>query len=107
MLLFTTADLYASAFSSQNSLSPKTKKMKGAVEKLRETTKEMQAVARQGLGEDSGGGFFGFGAKKPSEAELKKKIRELYVEGGNAYNEYVLAANDELALKFDRFEYVK
>jgi hypothetical protein len=107
-LLPVTADLYASGFSSQNSFSPKTKKMKGAVEKLRGVTKDMLAVARQGLGEDSGGGFFGFGgAKKPSEAELKKKIRDLYVEGGNAWNEYVVAANDELALKFDRFEYIK
>jgi hypothetical protein len=106
-LLSVTADLYASGFSSQNSFSPKTKKMKGAVEKLRGVTKDMLDVARQGLGEGSGGGFFGLGAKKPSEAELKKKIRDLYVEGGNAWNEYVLAANDELALKFDRFEYIK
>lgn len=102
------ADLYASAFSSQNSISPKTKKMKESVEKLRDTVKEMNSLAKQGTGEESaGGGFFGIGAKKPSEAELKQKIKQLYVVGGNAWNEYVLAANDNLALQFDRFEYVK
>lgn len=96
------ADLYASAFSSQNIITPKTKKMKDAVEKVRGTVKEMQSVAHQALGEESsGGGFFVLGAKKPSEAELKKKIKELYAAGDNAWNEYVLAANDELALQFE------
>ena len=107
-LTASTADLYASAFSTQNSISPKTKKMKEAVEKLREVVKEMNVVAKQGLGEESsGGGFFGFGAKKASEAELKQKIRELYVAGGNAWNEFVFAANEDLALQFGRLEYVK
>ena len=102
------ADLYASAFSSQNSISPKTKKMKASVDKLREIVGQMQSVSKQALGEETGGGgFFGFGAKKPSETELKQKMKELYVQGGNAWNEYVFAANDSLALQFDRFEYIK
>ena len=82
--------------------------MRASVDKLREIVNEMQSVAKQGLGEETaGGGFFGFGAKKLSEGELKQKIRELYVAGGNAWNEYVYAANEDLALQFDRFEYVK
>ena len=102
------ADLYASAFSSQNAITPKTKKMKESVEKLRDVVKEINSLAKQGTGEESaGGGLFGFGAKKPSEAELKQKIKQLYVVGGNAWNEYVLAANDNLAIQFNRFEYVK
>ena len=82
--------------------------MKESVEKLRGIVKDMQSVAKQGLGEETaGGGFFGFGAKKPSDAELRQKIKELYVAGGNAWNEYVFAANENLALQFDRFDYVK
>ena len=82
--------------------------MKEAVEKVRVVVNEMQSVAKQGLGEETaGGGFFGFGAKKVSEGELKQKIKELYVVGGNAWNEYVYAANEDLALQFDRFEFIK
>ena len=82
--------------------------MKESVEKLREVVKDMQSVAKQALGEESGGGgFFGFGTKKPSEGELRQKIKELYVAGGNAWNEYIFTANDSLALQYDRFEYVK
>jgi hypothetical protein len=99
------ADLLAGSFS-DNSIAPKTRKMQAAVADLREIVKEMQKVSRQGLGEEKGG-LFGLGAKKPNEAELSKKMKELYVKGGNAWNEYVLAANDELALQFERFEYIK
>jgi hypothetical protein len=99
------ADLLAGSFS-DNSIAPKTKKMQAAVADLREIVKEMQKVSRQALGEEKGG-LFGLGAKKPNEAELSKKMKELYVKGGNAWNEYVLAANDELALQFERFEYIK
>ena len=82
--------------------------MKASVEKLREIVNEMQSVSKQALGEETaGGGFFGFGAKKPTEIELKQKMKELYVVGGNTWNEYVYAANDSLALQFDRFEYIK
>ena len=100
------ADLYAAAFS-DNSLSTKTKKMKAAVEKVRTAVEGMESVAKQALGEDGGGGFFGLGKSKPNEAELKKKLREYYVEGGNAWNEYILAANDDLALKFDKLAFIK
>lgn len=82
--------------------------MKEAVEKVRVVVQDMQLTAKQALGEETGGGgFFGFGAKKPSEQELKQKIKQLYVAGGNAWNEYVYAANEDLALQFDRFPYVQ
>lgn len=101
------ADLLAGAFS-DNSISPKTKKMKAAVEKVRAAVEGMQSTARQALGEEkSGGGLFGFGSKKPSEAELAKKLREYYVAGGNAWNEYIFAANDDLALQFERLPFIK
>ena len=100
------ADLLAGAFS-DNSVSAKTKKMQSKIAKLREIVQEMQKTARLALGEESTGGLFGFGAKKPSDAELAKRIRELYVAGGNEWNEYILEANDSLALQFDRFDYIK
>ena len=82
--------------------------MKEAVEKVRVVVQDMQLTAKKALGEETGGGgFFGFGAKKPSEQELKQKIKQLYVAGGNAWNEYVYAANEDLALQFDRFPYVQ
>jgi hypothetical protein len=104
--VLTAADLYAGAFS-DNSISPKTKKMKASIEQVRAAVQGMQSVAKQALGEDSGGGLFGLGKSKPNEAELKKKLKEYYVLGGNAWNEYILAANDDLALKFDRFPFVQ
>lgn len=99
-------DLYAAAFS-DNSISAKTKKMKGAAEKVRECVDGMSSVARQALGEETSGGFFGIGGKKPSGTELAKKLREYYVYGGNAFNEYVFAANEDLALKFDKLPYIR
>merc|ERR1712071_647898 len=75
------ADLYAAAFS-DNSISTKTKNMKEKVEKLRSIVQQLNTVAREGLGEDvGGGGFLGLGTKKPSQAELSKTAKELYVEG--------------------------
>lgn len=99
------ADLFAGAFS-DNSISAKTKKMKSSVEKLTAAVEGMRSVAKQALGEEGGGGFFGFGAKKPSETELAKKMREYYILGGNAFNEYVYAANDDLALQFNKLPYI-
>lgn len=99
-------DLYAAAFS-DNSISPKTKKMTTASSKLREVIDGMNLAAREGLGEVSSGGLFGLGAKKPSQAELSKRVRQLYVEGGNAYNEYIFAANEELPLSLDKLPYLK
>ena len=82
--------------------------MKASVTKLRSIIAEMDGLTKQALGQDTGGGFFGLGGKKKvNEAELLQQMRVLYAQGGNAWNEYIFAANDELALQFDRFEYVK
>lgn len=99
-------DLFAAAFS-DNSISTKTKKMSAEADKLREVIDGMNRAAREGLGEESGGGLFGLGAKKPSQAELLKRVRQLYVEGGNAYNQYCFHANDELPLSLARLPYLK
>ena len=99
------ADLLAAAFS-DNSISAKTKKMQASVATLREVVEEMQKVCRLALGEEKTGGLFGIGAKKADQGELVKQIRTLYVQGGNAWNEYLLEANDELALQFTRFDYI-
>ena len=100
------ADLWASSFS-ESSISAKTKKMQESIVKVRDVIEEMQEVARLGLGEEKTGGLFGLGAKKADKNECAKKLRELYVQGGNAWNEYVLASNDNLPLQFDKFEFVK
>jgi hypothetical protein len=101
------ADLFGAAFS-ESSITPKTKKMQKYVAETRSIIEEMQSIARQALGEESsGGGLFGLGAKKPSTSELSKKMKELYTKGGNTWNQYIAAANDNLALQFDRFEYAK
>jgi hypothetical protein len=99
------ADLFGSAFS-ESSISPKTKKMQASVVKMRAVVDEMQSITKQALGGGSGG-LFGFGAKKVDKVELAKRLRALYVAGGNAYNEYILAANENLALKFDKLPYIK
>jgi hypothetical protein len=100
------ADLYASAFS-ESSISAKTKKMQASVAKLRTVVEEMESICKQGLGQEQSGGLFGIGAKKVDKNELSKRLRQLYVDGGNAYNEYVLAANTDLALQFDKLPYIK
>lgn len=102
------ADLFAAAFS-ESSVSKKTRTMQAAVEKVRGIVAEMESIAKQGTGEESGGGgLFGLGGgKKASPQELQQKLRELYVLGGNGWNEYVFAANENLALQFDKFEYIK
>ena len=74
------ADLFAASFS-DNSISTKTKKMKAKVEVLREIVQQMNSLAKEALGEEKEGGFFGLGAKKRSQAELSKSARELYVKG--------------------------
>lgn len=99
-------DLFAAAFS-DNSISAKTKAMKSKVEVLREVVNGMNSCAKQALGEENaGGGLFGIGAKKPSQAELAKTVRELYVKGGNAYNEFIYAANDELPIQYNKLPYL-
>ena len=98
-------DLYASAFS-DNSISEKTRAMKEQVEILRDVIHEMETAAKQALGEDTGGGLFGFGGKKVSKEQLAKTVRELYIKGGNAWNKYVFAANEELPLQFKKLPYL-
>lgn len=100
------ADLFAATFS-DNSVSPKTKTMKTEVEKLRSIVLEMQSISKQALGEESGGGgLFGFGAKKESKDELSKRLKGLYVEGGNAYNRYIFAANDGLPVQLKKLPFL-
>jgi len=99
-------DLFAAAFS-DNSVSPKTKKMKAEVEILREVVADMTFVAQQGLGEVSSGGLFGLGGKKPSPSELAKKMRDLYVKGGNAYNKYIFVANEELPVQLKKLPFLR
>ena len=99
-------DLYAAGFS-DNSLSAKTKKMKGEVDVLRTIVEEMGSTARQALGEESGGGgLFGIGGKKLSKGELQKKMRELYAQGGTSWNKYIFAANEELPLQLKKLPYL-
>lgn len=100
------ADLFAAAFS-DNSISSKTKSMKTEVEVLREVVDEMNLAARQALGEEGGGGLFGFGAKKPSQSELSRKVRELFTKGGNAWNKYIFLANEELPVQLKKLPYIK
>jgi hypothetical protein len=100
------ADLFAATFS-DNSISPKTKKMKAESAKLREVIDGINVAAREAMGEESSGGLFGLGAKKPSQTELAKRVRQFYVEGGNAYNQYIFAANEELPLSLKKLPYLK
>ncbi|GFH44978.1 hypothetical protein CTEN210_01452 [Chaetoceros tenuissimus] len=100
------ADLWAASFS-DNSISPKTKKMKDQTAILAEVVDRMNTIAKIGLGEEKpSGGFLGFGAKAPSQAELAKEIRELYMKGGNAWNQYIFLANDDLPVQLKRLPYL-
>lgn len=100
------ADLFAATFS-DNSVSAKTKKMKEEVGNLRSVIEKMQSISKQALGEESGGGgLFGFGAKKASKEELSKQLKALYVEGGNAYNRYIFAANEGLPVQLAKLPYL-
>ncbi|KAL7527190.1 hypothetical protein ACHAXR_001845 [Thalassiosira sp. AJA248-18] len=99
-------DLYASTFS-ESSISPKTKAMKAEVEKLREVVQGMNKAARIANGEEkSGGGMFGMGGKAPSQGELAKEVKDLYLKGGNAYNQYVFVANDGLPVQLAKIPYL-
>lgn len=100
------ADLFAATFS-DNSVSKKTKNMKQEVDTLRSVVEQMQSISRQALGEESaGGGLFGFGAKKARKDELSQKLKELYIEGGNAYNRYIFAANDGLPVQLNKLPFL-
>lgn len=102
------AELYAAAFS-DNSLSAKTKAMKEQTDVLREVVDGMNEAALVALGETSGGGggLFGVGGgKAPTKTELAQRARELYVKGGNAFNQYVFLANEDLPIKLKRLPYL-
>lgn len=104
--VLTAADLYAGAFS-DNSISPKTKAMRKSVEKMREVVAGINAAAREASGEESGGGgLFGLGSKKASPKELAVTIRKLYLEGGQAYNQYIFDANDDLPVQLKKLPYL-
>lgn len=97
-------DLFASQFS-DNSISPKTKAMRAEVDTLREVVQGLQKAARALTGEEkSGGGLFG--GKAPSQGELKKEIQDLYLKGGNAYNQYIYAANDGLPVQLNKLPFL-
>uniref|UniRef100_A0A7S4EP78 Uncharacterized protein n=1 Tax=Pseudo-nitzschia australis TaxID=44445 RepID=A0A7S4EP78_9STRA len=86
-------DLLAAQFS-DNSISTKTKAMKKDVEEIRAVINEMQSICKQALGEESAkGGFFGVGKKQTSKKELSNRMKELYINGGTAWNRYAFAAN--------------
>lgn len=100
------ADLYAAAFS-DNSVSAKTKNMQEKVAVLRDIVKKMNFLAKEALGEEKeSGGLFGMGSKKPTEAEIAKSVRTLYVEGGNAYNEFIFAANEGLPVDIGQLPFL-
>ena len=97
-------DLFASQFS-DNSISPKTKAMRAEVDTLREVVQGLQKAARALTGEEkSGGGLFG--GKAPSQGELRKEIQDLYLKGGNAYNQYIYAANDGLPVQLNKLPFL-
>jgi len=75
---------------------------------LQSVVEDMNKIAKIALGEEKagGGGLFGFGAKAPSQTELAKEIRELYIKGGNAWNQYVFLANDDLPIQLKRLPYL-
>lgn len=99
-------DLFASTFS-ESSISPKTKAMKAEVEKLREVVEGLNKAARIATGEEkAGGGLFGVGGKAPSKGELAKEVKDLYLKGGNAYNQYVYSANEGLPVQLAKFPYL-
>ena len=99
-------DLFASTFS-ESSISPKTKSMKAEVEKLREVVEALNKAARVATGEEkSSGGLFGMGGKAPSQGELAKEVKDLYLKGGNAYNQYVFIANDGLPVQLAKLPFL-
>jgi len=104
--VLTAMDLFASTFS-ESSISPKTKAMKAEVETLREVVERMNKAARSATGEEkSGGGMFGIGSKAPSQGELAKEVKELYMKGGTAYNQYAYLANEGLPVTLAKLPFL-
>jgi hypothetical protein len=104
--VLTALDLLAAQFS-DNSVSSKTKAMKKEVDTLRSIVQEMQGISKQALGDSGGGGIFGMGgSKKQSKAELSQRMKELYIRGGNAYNQYVAIANEGLPTNLKKLPFL-
>jgi hypothetical protein len=81
--------------------------MKEQSEILKEVVDGMSTAAKIALGEEKvGGGLFGFGAKSPSQLELAQQVRELYVKGGNAWNQYVFISNNDLPVQLKKLPYL-
>lgn len=104
--VLTAMDLFASSFS-ESSISPKTKSMKAQVEIMREVVQGMSKAARIATGEEkAGGGLFGIGGKAPSQGELAKEVKDLYIKGGTAYNQYAFDANEGLPVQLAKIPYI-
>jgi hypothetical protein len=83
--------------------------MQAEVEKMRQVVKGINLTAKVALGEEKpegSGGFFGLGSKVPSQAELSKQVRDLYVQGGTAFNQYAFYANEGLPIQLNKFPYL-
>jgi hypothetical protein len=83
--------------------------MQAEVEKMRQVIRRIHLTAQIALGEEKtpgSGGFFGFGAKVPSQSELAKEVRELYLLGGNAFNQYAYYANEGLPIQLNKIPYL-
>ena len=102
--VLTAMDLFAATFS-DSSISAKTKAMQAEVGTLREVVNGISKAARIATGEEKSGGLFGMG-KGPSQSELLKQVQELYLKGGNAYNQYVYLANDGLPVQLEKLPFL-
>lgn len=85
--VLTAMDLYAAAFS-DHAESEKTRNMKREVSKLRSIVAEWRDISSKG--------------KKGAGS----RVKELYKEGGDAFNRYVYEANLGLNIKFEKLEYL-
>jgi len=104
--VLTAADLWASSFS-DNSVTTKTKQMKAQVEELREVVNGMSSLAKIALGEEKPSGtFMGIGTKAKSKTELAKEVKDLYVKGGNAWNQYAFLSNEGLPVQLKKLPYL-
>jgi len=102
--VLTALELWAASFS-ESSISTKTKQMKAQVDVLREVVNGMTSLAKIALGEEKGGAF-GFGKKAKSNTELAAEVRDLYVKGGNAWNQYVFLSNEGLPVQLQKLPYL-
>jgi hypothetical protein len=98
-------DMLAATFS-ENSINAKTKRMKSEANELRSVIQGMGIVAQLALGEETGGGLFGFGANNPSKDELSRKMDDLYIQGGTAWNWYIFDANEGLPIQLQKLPFL-